>query len=115
VAQRLFVAADDEAGVALPGKVLAEGREHLAGLASHEGKGHGRIAISNPIFHPTALYRPPGATVNHMTLYSSPAVVPEVLPFAASNGSRSARRHERMPSPPIGSGQDRSAFEYQAA
>jgi len=35
---------------------------------------------SNRIFHPTALYCPPGAGVNRVTILASSVVGPEVLP-----------------------------------
>ena len=66
-------------------------------------------------FSPTGTLSPARRIVNRLTIYSSPAVSPGILPFAASDFPQSARRHEHKLSSPIDSGQNQSAFKYQAA
>jgi len=66
-------------------------------------------------FSPNGTLSPARCIVNGVTIHASPAVFPEISPFAASDFPQSARLHERKPSPPIGSGQNPCGFANQAA
>ena len=54
---------------------------------------HLPIGILNAIFSPTGTLSPARRIVNRVTSYSSPAVSPGILPFAASNLAQCNAQH----------------------
>ncbi len=66
-------------------------------------------------FSPNGTLSPAEWPVYRVTIRSRLAVFPRIGRCEASDFHQSARWHERKPSQPIGSGQNQSAFEYQAA
>jgi hypothetical protein len=66
-------------------------------------------------FSPNGTLSPARRIVNGVTIHANPAVFLRILPFAAADFPQSALWHERTPSLLIGSRQNPSALEYQAA